>query len=181
MTQSLQGRLLVATPDLSDPNFALTVVLLLDHSDEGAVGVVLNRPSDLEVAEALPDWAHLVGEPPVLFVGGPVRPNAVIGLAAHDGPLPAGWQPVLPGIGVIDLGEQEPVDVDATLRVFAGYAGWSAEQLEGEIEEGAWFVVDAEPGDALTDEPESLWEDVLRRQGGRLAMFALCPADPSQN
>jgi putative transcriptional regulator len=181
-----KGRLLVATPLLSDPNFSRTVVLMLEDNDEGALGLVLNRPSPLEVGDPLPDWADLSASPPVVFVGGPVSRSSVIALArCDDGPGIAEetWTSVLGPIGVLDL------TADATLlhtmigdvRVFAGYAGWDAQQLVDEIAEGAWFVVDAVPADATTDVPEHLWRDVLRRQPDSLRNFANYPPDVSMN
>ena len=179
---SLRGRLLVATPALGGPNFDRTVVLMLEHTPEGAVGLVLNRPSDTDLDEAGADWEGwdmLAAEPPVVFVGGPVSRTAVICVARLGDGGAEGFQPLLGDIGLANMGGP-PRGIDA-VRLFAGYAGWGEGQLELEIDEGAWFVVDAEPDDPLTTDPETLWEDVLRRQGGRLAMFALCPADPSQN
>lgn len=181
---SLRARLLVATPLLGDPNFDRTVVWLIEHGDEGALGVVLNRPSELPVAEPLPSWDELTGSLPVVFIGGPVSTDSVIGVARVRTATPAdAWAPVMGEVGVLDLG----VDPDvvgpalAGLRCFAGYAGWSAGQLEGEIEQGAWFVVDAEPDDPFTEAPEDLWRAVLARQPGELARFALVPDDPRVN
>jgi putative transcriptional regulator len=183
-TGSMKGRLLVAAPGLSDPNFARTVVLLLEHSDAGALGLVLNRPSDTGVGEALPEWAPLAAHPPVVFVGGPVAPATAVclGRARADAPT-AGWEPVLDRVGTVDLNGHPadlfpPVD---EVRVFAGYAGWAGGQLEAEIAGGGWFVVDAEPDDALFPLPERLWPAVLRRQGGHLALLANFPLDPSLN
>jgi len=179
---SLRARLLVATPALGDPNFERTVVLLLEHTPEGAVGLVLNRPSGTDLDEAGADWEGwdlLAAEPSVVFVGGPVSRTAVICVARLGDGGAEGFQPLLGDIGLANMGGP-PRGIDA-VRLFAGYAGWGAGQLESEVTEGAWFVVDAEPADALTVDPDALWEDVLRRQGGRMAMFALCPADPSQN
>ena len=169
---TLKGQLLVALPVLRDANFDRTVVFVLEHSSEGAVGVVLNRPSPLGVAEPLLEWAALAAEPPVVFIGGPVGPSDAIGLAENREHL-----------RTIDLQAgpealDEPVD---RMRVFAGYAGWGAGQLEDEIAAGAWLVIDARPGDVMTADPEALWSDVLRRQGGRLAAVATFPADPSLN
>lgn len=181
---SLKARLLVATPLLGDPNFDRAVVLLLEHGDEGALGLILNRPSDLLVADPLPAWSEHAGVIPVVFVGGPVSGTTVIALASIDGSLPAGsWEPVLDSVGVLDL------DVDPDLvgnridgiRCYAGYAGWGSGQLEDEITQGAWFVVDADPTDPFTDDPEGLWRTVLARQPGELARFALVPDDPSMN
>lgn len=181
---SLRGRLLVATPTLYDPNFFRTVVLVLEHGDDRAIGVVLNRPSDTAVGEALPDWDPVASGPGVVFVGGPVSPDAAIGLARSDTPDDAeGWAPLFGHLGTVDLGRAPvalPVAVQ-NLRVFAGYAGWSGSQLDGEVESGGWFVLDAAADDVFTSDPGSLWASVLRRQGGRLAMFATAPAHPSLN
>jgi putative transcriptional regulator len=180
----LKGRLLVATPVLGDANFDLTVVLLLEHNEEGALGVVLNRPSMTEVGGPLPEWGDLAAHPPVFFVGGPVAPTAVIGLARVSPQAEAeGWNPVLGPVGVIDL-SRSPIDIGMPIqkvRVFAGYAGWEGGQLEGEIEAGAWFVVDADLDDALSPEPDGLWRAVLRRQRGDLALFSQFPPNPSMN
>ena len=181
---SLKGRLLVATPALGEGIFDRSVVLVIEHDDvEGAFGVVLNRPSETDVAGALPEWARLAASPPVVFVGGPVNPEAAICLARVVGGEADGWLRLVGTVGALDLSRDPELLVPAVdeLRLFAGYAAWSQGQLEDEIEAGAWFVVDAEEGDALNDEPDSLWQRVLRRQRGRLAMFAAFPADPSTN
>lgn len=175
----LRGRLLVATPSLADPNFDHTVIFILDHGSEGAVGVVLNRPSTVTVEEALPRWQPMAAEPAVVFLGGPVQPEAIVGLGAAPGESST-VQPVVPGVGIVDL-RAEPVlltgEVGA-MRLFAGYAGWGAGQLESELEGGGWFVVDAEPWDAFGDDPAALWVAVLVRQGG---LFVAACEDPSSN
>jgi putative transcriptional regulator len=183
--ESVRGRLLVATPTLYDPNFFRTVVLALEHRDDGALGVVLNRPSETVVGETLPDWSGVVTDPTVVFVGGPVSPDAAIGLARAGNPDDDadGWAPLFGHLGTIDLG-RSPRDLRVevqNLRVFAGYAGWSAGQLDGELDSGGWFVVDAAPDDVFTSDPGGLWASVLRRQGGKLAMFAAAPPHPSLN
>lgn len=181
-----KGRLLVATPNLGDPNFERTVILLLEHSREGALGVVLNRPSELDVAEPLPEWARVAAHPSVVFIGGPVAPSAAVCLARLGRFAGAeGWRPVgLDGpVGTLDL-DSDPDEAIAhidEIRVFAGYAGWGPGQLEDEIAEGGWFVVDADPADPLSPAPERLWDIVLRRQRGTLALFAAYPADPTMN
>jgi putative transcriptional regulator len=179
-----KGRLLVATPVLSEGIFDRSVVLVLEHDDEGALGVVLNKPSTTEVAGPLPDWARLAASPTVVFVGGPVTPEAAVCLARARGKNGAeGWTPLVGGVGSLDLS----ADADAVapdieeLRVFSGYSGWSSGQLESEIEAGAWFVVDPVDDDILSGEPDSLWHRVLRRQRGRLALYAAFPADPTAN
>lgn len=176
MTTGLGGRLLVASPLLVDPNFFRTVVLLLQHDEEGALGVVLNRPSAEAVADHLPAWAPAVGEPAVVFVGGPVEPPIAIALEAS--PVPA--EPTgVDGVGILDL-ERDPASTEL-VRVFSGYAGWGPGQLESELEEDAWVVVDAAASDPFHPDPERLWSEVLRRQGGRLAMLASYPPDPRLN
>jgi putative transcriptional regulator len=181
----LVGRLLVATPSLRSPTFNRTVVLLLDHGDDGALGVVLNRPMQVEVAAVLPDWqAHLTA-PGVLFEGGPVARDSALGLASvpGDAPEPPGVRRISGSLGLVDL-DASPEDVVprvSGLRIFAGYAGWAGGQLEAELAEGSWYVVDGEARDAFVDDPHTLWRDVLRRQRGDLAYVASFPPDPSLN
>jgi putative transcriptional regulator len=180
----LRGRLLVAAPPLVDPNFDRTVVLMLEHGGEGALGLVLNRPGDTALAEAVPDWSLLAPEPAVVFAGGPVSPDSVIALARSEtADQRDGWVPVGGGLGTVDLG-RAPEEVGVVIegvRVFVGYAGWAPEQLEEELERGAWFVVEFQLDDAFGADPEQLWRRVLRRQRGRLAMFANCPLDSTTN
>jgi putative transcriptional regulator len=181
---TLKAKLLVATPMLGDPNFDRTVVWLLEHGEEGALGVVLNRPSDLPVADPLPSWADHTEPLSVVFLGGPVSTNSVIGLARLSGDGPDGaWEQVLGTVGVLDLTADPLLLAPALtgLRCFAGYAGWGPDQLETEIEEGAWFVLDADPADPFTDAPEALWRSVLARQRNELARVALVPDDPTMN
>ena len=181
---SLKGRLLVANPLLPDPNYDRTVVLVLAHEDEGALGLVLNRPSDTDIDAPLPRWGRLAAEPPVVFVGGPVAPGAAICLArVPEGEPSEGWIPLLGELGTLDL-EQDPDDLVVgveALRIFAGYSGWGEGQLEQEINVGAWFVLPADPDDPMSDDPEQLWKRVLRRQGGKLALVGAFPPDPSLN
>jgi putative transcriptional regulator len=181
---SLTGRLLVAAPALGDPNFSRTVVLILDHDEDGALGVVLNRPTPVDVSEILPTWQQLTTGPGVVFHGGPVAVDSALGLAmVPGGSEPLGFRRVVGGLGLVDL-DAPPELLAAELggmRIFAGYAGWSPGQLEGELEEGAWYVVDAEPGDAFSDAPQGLWRAVLRRQVGDLALVSTYPEDPSLN
>jgi putative transcriptional regulator len=182
---SLRGRLLVAAPPLVDPNFDRTVVLMLEHGDEGALGIVLNRPSETALDDVLPEWRPLASDPTQVFVGGPVSPDSVIALAS-GGPLGTtveSFVPILDDLGTIDLG-LDPLDLGAALedlRVFVGYAGWGPGQVEGELEADAWFVTDLARSDPFSTAPETLWRTVLRRQRGRLAMFANYPADAGTN
>ncbi|MGW6710018.1 YqgE/AlgH family protein [Streptomyces sp. NPDC054956] len=181
---SLTGRLLVATPALADPNFDRAVVLLLDHDEQGSLGVVLNRPTPVGVGDVLLPWAALAGAPGVVFQGGPVALDSALGLAVipgEEGPL--GWRRVHGAIGLVDL-EAPPELLAAALgglRIFAGYSGWGPGQLEEELGGGAWYVVDSEPGDVSFPDPERLWRAVLRRQRSELAMVATYPDDPSLN
>jgi len=179
----LRGRLLVATPPLVDPNFDRTVVLMLEHGEDGALGIVINRPSGTALAEVLPDWHEHATAPGVVFSGGPVAPEAVIALARGGNEETEGWVSVLGEVGTIDVGRDPDVvapHIDA-LRVFVGYSGWSPGQLEAEIAQDAWFVVPTESGDAFSPHPDQLWREVLRRQRGRIAMFANYPEDPETN
>ncbi len=177
--------LLVATPQLLDPSFADTVVLLLDVGDDGALGVVLNRPSPVAVSEVLGDWGEVVAEPEVLFQGGPVSTEGAlaVGWLRDLADVPVGFREVADGLGVVDL--DTPVElVDGSLsgmRIFAGYAGWGAEQLDGEIEEGSWYVVPSAPPDVFREDAAGLWREVLRRQPGELAWHSTRPVDPDLN
>ncbi len=181
------GRLLVANPLLPDPNFDRTVVMVLAYSEEGALGLVLNRPSDTEVGAPLESWEELASAPAVLFVGGPVQHQSVICLARPERPdataTVEGFTPVTPEVGTLDL-DLDPGLVGPAfrqVRIFAGYAGWSAGQLESEIDAGAWWVVDAEAEDPFSVDPDNLWKHVLRRQPPPLAYVAWFPDDPADN
>jgi putative transcriptional regulator len=180
------GALLVATPVIGDPNFERAVVLLLHHDDSGSLGVVLNRPGELEVETAVPAWSALATPPGVVHLGGPVGPSGVLALgrAGTDQPPPArGWAELSPGLGAIDL-SVEPEELGAplqALRLYAGYAGWGPAQLAGELAVGAWWVFDALVRDAFSAEPGELWWEVVRRQGGDFRMFAQAPLDPTVN
>jgi putative transcriptional regulator len=203
------GRLLVANPLLPDTNFDRTVVLLLAYTDEGALGLVLNRPSEMVLAQSLPQWEDLAASPARVFIGGPVQHQAVICLARTSAPAGdghagkvvdgleaaaglsasspgeafAGWRAVTPEVGTLDL-DLDPAGLGSRfreVRIFAGYAGWAAGQLEGEITAGAWWVVDPQPEDAFSPDPDLLWKKVLRRQAGALALVAAYPADPTMN
>ena len=182
--EPVPGSLLVAAPTMADPNFARTIVLLLDAGNDGALGVVLNRPSELEVSSVLAPWAEVVSGPDVLFQGGPVETDSALAVAdVVEDEEPVGWRRVFASTGLVDL--DAPVELLApavsSMRIFAGYAGWSAGQLEDEIAEGAWYVVPAEAGDPFIPDPSGLWATVLRRQGGPLAMMATMPAEPTLN
>jgi putative transcriptional regulator len=181
---SLRGKLLVATPPLEDANFDRSVVLMLEHSDDGALGVILNRPTGNDVGEMLEAWAPYAAQPRVLFHGGPVEPSAVIGLARMGSSESSDdWEPVFGRLGTIDL-RREPDAVEPgveLLRLFVGYAGWGAGQLESELSLGAWIVAEAHPDDAFADEPEDLWRAVLGRQRGRTSWLATYPDDPEWN
>jgi putative transcriptional regulator len=177
-SEKVDGRLLVASPALSDPNFFRAVVLILTHDDDGALGVVLNRSSDEPVEPHLPAWSDHLAYPPVVFVGGPVEPAVAIGLVRDADPVDP---TALEGVGLVDLAAEPGPDPAGPIRVFSGYAGWGAGQLENELEEGAWFVLPGLPEDAFSDDPQALWPAVLRRQGGALAMLANFPEDPRLN
>ena len=180
------GRLVVATPALADPNFSHAVVLLLDHDEDGTLGVVLNRPTSVSVSSVLPDWSAAVAAPEVLFEGGPVNTDAALAVAAvplREGPEPLGFRRLFGATGIIDLDTPPEVLAPAVsrLRIFAGYAGWGSGQLDDEIAEGSWYVVDSHVDDVFRHEPSRLWSDVLRRQPGELAWVSTKPVDPTLN
>jgi putative transcriptional regulator len=181
----LVGRLLVATPVLDDPNFRRTVVLLLDHNDEGALGIVVNRPLEVDVSAVLPLWQPYATAPGRLFQGGPVALDSALGVVAvpGDDAEPVGVKRIIGSVGLVDLDIPPQIIAGgvAGLRIFAGYAGWGSGQLENEISDGAWYVVDAEPRDPFTDSPDQLWRQVLRRQRGDLAFVSTFPDDPAMN
>jgi putative transcriptional regulator len=179
------GKLLVATPRTGGKVFRRSVVLVLQHDAEGAQGVVLNHPLNAPVSAVLPSWQNYVTDPPNVFQGGPVALDSALGLVTvpGDGKDPMGVRLLFGGLGLADLDVPPDVVMPAVagLRIFAGYAGWSPGQLEQEIRDGGWYVVESEARDAFTPEPESLWSTVLRRQRGNLALVASLPEDPTLN
>jgi putative transcriptional regulator len=179
--QTLRGQLLIAGAGLIDPNFRRAIVLIGHHDEEGAVGVVLNRPSETSVWEAVPTLGRLVGPEERVFVGGPVQPQAAVLLAEFERPEAAEVL-AFGRVGFVtgDL-EAESIEGLGRLRVFAGYAGWGAGQLEAEMEQDSWIVEPAMAEDVFTDAPEQLWERVLRRKGGKFALMTTMPIDPSMN
>ncbi len=180
---STRNRLLVSVPALPDENFDRTVIYVIDHDDAGAIGVVLNRPSDLEVPDEIrigPSWAS----PAVMFAGGPVSPEAVIMLGRRKlgeephGAVAVGGTVTVLAADAVHNREVEGVDL---LRAYVGYAGWGPRQLDAEIATGVWVALDALPDDVFASEPVELWRRVLNRQGGKLASIARHPPDPSVN
>ena len=181
MEDSLRGKLLIASPALVDPNFARTVVLITEHNDEGAMGVVLNRPSETAVEDVASELSELVVDEPV-FIGGPVQPQALVVLAEFNDPEAAAWI-VAADVGFVSA-ESEYDDLARAIRrgrVYAGYSGWGAGQLEGELAEDAWIVEAPMPAELFPDDPLALWQDVLARKGGQFALIARMPDDPSLN
>jgi putative transcriptional regulator len=179
--ESLRGHLLVAGGSLFDPNFRRTVVLIADHDDEGASGVVLDRASELTVAEAAPPLAGLVEPGALLHLGGPVQPQAAVVLADFEHPEFAD-KIVFGTVGLVTGEEADDVrEHIRRARVYAGYAGWGPGQLEGELGENSWIVEPALVEDVFTEAPDRLWSNVLKRMGGDYAMLALMPYDPSTN
>jgi putative transcriptional regulator len=179
---SLAGQLLLASPTLEDPNFLRTVVLIGMHSDDGALGLVLNRPSNSSVAEAVPELEPMLSSEDPVFVGGPVQSSAIVMLAEFTDPDPAGML-VLGRIGLPspDASLDELAGATARRRVYAGYAGWGEGQLDAELERGDWIAEDPLPDDVFCEQPERLWSEVLTRKGGRYALLARMPLDPSLN
>jgi putative transcriptional regulator len=179
--ESTRGQLLIAGPGLIDPNFWRTVVLIVEHSEDGALGLVLNRPSETTVGEAVSELERLLEPDDTLYIGGPVQPSALIVLGQFENPSDAALI-AFEDIGVLARGAEE--DGGAELRrgrAFVGHAGWGPGQLDSELERGDWIVEPATREDAFTAEPAALWESVLTRKGGSYALVARMPPDPSVN
>ncbi len=174
MTESLSGSLLIASPAMPD-DFHRAVILVVEHSDQGAFGLILNRPSETTVGEASAELAELIGGDHLIHVGGPVQPNAVTAVGDYPDPTDA-TKLIVGSVGMVDL--DDPPEVNR-LRVYVGYAGWGAGQLDGELEQEAWIVEDAHPDDPFRD--GDLWSEVLARKGGEFALLARMPPDPSVN
>jgi putative transcriptional regulator len=179
---SLRGKCLIASPALVDPNFARSVVLIAEHTEEGAMGLVLNRPTDAVVAEAVEELAGVVEPGEQVFAGGPVEEQSVMVLAEFDDPAQAAAV-VLDDVGFLpsDAALEELSGRTRRARVFAGHAGWGPGQLDAELDEGAWIVGDPDPGDIFSEDPDELWSSALERKGGAFALLARMPADPSVN
>jgi putative transcriptional regulator len=179
---SLRGQLLIAGATLPDPNFARTVVLICQHSEEGALGLVLNRPGELVIGDVAPELADLVGSDAVIDSGGPVQPDALLVLGDFEDATYAGI-PVTGTVGLMGDGRaiSELVDVTRRARAFAGYAGWGPGQLDAELAHDDWFVAPAGVDDIFDPDPDELWRRVLERKGGRFALVARMPIDPSVN
>ncbi len=179
---SLRGRLLIAGPTLLDPNFARTVVLIGEHNEDGALGVVLNRPSETTIGEAVPDLEDLADGDEAVHVGGPVQPSAVLVLAEYEQPDQA-QQLVTGSVGFVAVDDEGDRVATALgrARVFAGYAGWGPGQLEAELERDDWIIAGSVEDDVFDEDAATLWSRVLDRQGGKLRLVARMPVDPSVN
>lgn len=179
--ESLRGKLLIASPALADPNFRRTVVLITEHGDDGAMGIVLNRPAGAEVVEVLPELAEVAAGEPV-FVGGPVQPDSLVVLGEFSDPARAAWI-VVADVGLVSAAtdlDELPAAVRRG-RVYAGFSGWGPGQLEAELAEEAWIVEPPLPSELFPDDPASMWSAVLERKGGQYALVARMPEDPSLN
>lgn len=195
--RSCRGRLLVATPPLDDPHFDRSVVFMLEHGDAGAIGVVINQSTPEDCPEEIAAWAPHLRAPAAVFTGGPVERAALIGLALAVGPADEGWNEVTtpagndlwPGapaearLGSVDLTEDPHSLAERIVvaRLFRGYSGWSAGQLDRELAEGSWMVFDATIDDVFSADPDTLWRRVVARQGGRTSWIAGAPDDLSAN
>ncbi len=179
--ESLKGRLLISSGGLYNPNFRHTVVLIGEHDQTGAVGVVLNRPLDSTVDEAVPTLSDLVRPGDPIFEGGPVEPNQAVLLA--DVPVPGFVDvPVFDSVGF--LTGDIPADIRSAVahaRVFVGHAGWGPGQLEAELELDSWILEDPTTDDVFTPAPDALWHRILERKGPPYDAMARIPFDPSMN
>jgi putative transcriptional regulator len=181
MAASFSGKLLVSNPEMRDPNFYRTVVLLFEHGEEGAFGAILNRPTKEQAAEHLPAWADLLADPALVYVGGPVQNDIAVGVAEWSEIDGEGRGGLFSGVGFIDLTDPpDPSDSPEQVRVYSGYSGWDAGQLEVEMAIDSWFVIEPIVADLFGDTAD-LWSRVLRRQPGRLSLYAQYPHDLSAN
>ncbi|CAB4887070.1 unannotated protein [freshwater metagenome] len=183
-TLGTKGSLLVAVPLLEEPTFHRTVIYMLQHTDEGALGLVINRPTTQEHVPGLDPWMHELSYPPVVFSGGPVQDNTLIALAALALDVEAeGFSSLGNGLGTVDLSllPDELAEGLQQLRVFRGYSGWGPGQLDNELDEGSWIVLAGGAADVFSTEPEGLWRAVLRRAGGRIALLADAPGELGWN
>src|SRR5213596_2540549 len=175
----LRGKLLVASPALLDPNFFRTVVLITEHNEDGAMGIVLNRPSEALVGQIVPELAEVAGDGAPLYVGGPVQPEALVLLAEFSDLEAAAWIVAADvGLASADVDLEELASAVRRGRVYAGYSGWGAGQLEAEMETDSWIVEPPLPKELFPDDPATLWSDVLGRKGGQYALLARMPEDP---
>jgi len=174
MADSQRGKLLIAAPSLFD-FFRRTVVLIVEHTEQGAFGVVLNRRADADVTELVPDLDPLVERGAPLWVGGPVGPDSIVVLGEYEEPGQSTGA-VTDRIGVVDPdGDTEVIRA----RVFVGHAGWGAGQLDEELERDSWIVADLDPEDVFAE--GDLWADVIGRSGKDFALLATMPEDPTLN
>ncbi|MCP4307642.1 MAG: hypothetical protein GY926_26580 [bacterium] len=181
MAASFSGKLLVANPELRDPNFYRTVVLLFEHGEDGAFGTILNRPTKEEAGEHLPAWANLLAEPGLVYIGGPVQNDVAVGVAEWSEIDGEGRDGLFSGVGFIDLTDPpDSDDLPEQVRVYSGYSGWDAGQLEVEMAIDSWFVIEPIVSDVFGD-PADLWSRILRRQPGRLSLYAQYPHDLTTN
>ena len=183
MSDSLTGHLLIASPALADPNFSRTVVLLLEHSADGALGIVLNRPTPVDACDAMPELENVIESGDPVHSGGPVQPEAAIALALYEAGAAPDDMLVVGDVGVLPSGYDPSLLIDGVrrVRVFLGYAGWGGGQLEAELAEEAWIVDRAREEDPLDPASRGLWPRVLERMGGRYRLVARMPDDPSMN
>ena len=178
--ETFRGKLLVSSPALVDPNFRKTVVLIAHHDEEGAMGLVLSRPSTVAAVDAVPALAGIAGTDDPVYVGGPVQPEAFMVLAEFDD-IGQAAAPIMNGLGFMPA-DAEPEELAIRrLRLFAGYSGWGGGQLEAELDEDSWIVVEAIADDAFADDPDELWRGVLQRQGGAFSLMENMPFDPGLN
>jgi putative transcriptional regulator len=178
--ESARGQLLVAGPTLLDPNFWRTVVLVVEHTDEGALGLVLNRPSETVVSDAVPELEKMIDGEDLLYIGGPVQPAAVIVLARFEDPSDSALI-AFEDVGVLGSGDPTESATIVEGRAFVGHAGWGSGQLDSEIERGDWILEPARHRDVFAESPRDLWASVLTRKGGSYALVARMPSDPSSN
>lgn len=181
------GMLLVSAPGMYSPDFARTVVLVLEHDSDHTLGVVLNRRSDVALANVMPGWEELAAKPQAVHIGGPVSPESAVGLGVSKAGVDISSSPHLNRLAnrlvLLDLNAtpEDLTPVVEAIRIFAGYAEWAPGQLDDEILRGDWFVTPALPTDVVASAGADLWGDVMRRQPMPLPLFATFPANLEDN
>jgi len=168
--QPAKGKLLVATELVRGEVFAQTVILLLHYDEHGAIGIVVNRPTDIEPEELVADIEAFSAYSGTLFWGGPVRMDSLLALLRTDTP-PEEAEAIVDSVYQVRIDDELkdiPADL-ASLRFFIGYAGWGAGQLDREMDRGSWHVVPASDEHIFAEDPRALWKRLMPPREHRAA------------
>jgi putative transcriptional regulator len=188
MPKTLRGQFLIATRRLRDPNFFRSVVLIVEHGKEGAMGLIVNRPSSVTVARALEEHFELPETGELVYIGGPVEPSALF-ILHNSRDLDAGERPVVPGVFIGSSGtvfedvvrSAESGDTDLRFRVLCGCAGWAPGQLEGEVSRGDWLVRPGNNELTFSPNPYEVWEEAVGMLSTEMGVLPSAPGNPEWN